>query len=84
MLFHYVENLAMYKPTEAISNIAYGASSRMVNLEFGTKVMTRSEQNPWVKIDLEDFYFVHDIFLGAVFGSKNVGPMLDINIRIGK
>ena len=79
-----VENLAMFKPADASSEIIYQRAYRVVDLDSGSKVTTRTEQNPWVKIDLKDFYFVHDIFLLAVFGSNNAGPMLDINIRIGK
>ena len=83
-LFRYIENLAMFKPTDASSDIIYKRVQRMVDLDSGSIVKTRNEQNPWVKIDLKDFYFVHDIFLLAVFGSSSAGPMLDINIRIGK
>ena len=51
---------------------------------FGTKLITKTQKDPWLKIDVQDVYFVHDIVLFGVNNVGNVGPMLDLNIRIGQ
>ncbi len=74
----------MKRPATSSSDIQYGPPRKAVDLAFGNSLKTRSEQNPWLKISLKHVYFVHDIFVLGVAGSKNAGPMLDLNIRIGK
>ncbi|CAB3991548.1 Pancreatic secretory granule membrane major glyco GP2 [Paramuricea clavata] len=73
----------MKKPAILSSAIAYGWAKRAVDLGLGTKAFTKTENNPWLKIDLMDVYFVHDVVVFNVLEPKHDGPMLDLNIRIG-
>ena len=74
----------MKKPAISSSAIAYGGANRAVDLSFGTKAITKTENNPWLKIDLMDVYLVHDVVVFNALAPRHYGPMLDLNIRIGK
>ncbi len=76
-------NLAMKKPVESSSKIWYGEAYRAVDSSISSKVMSVIEESPWLKIDLKEVYFVHDVMVLGVCDDSSGGPMLDLNIRIG-
>ena len=72
----------MRKKATSSSDVSYGAANRAVDLNQGSRLRTRVEKNPWMKIDLIEVYFIHDVVILAMVDSVN-GPMVDLNIRIG-
>ncbi|XP_028405888.1 uncharacterized protein LOC114528449 [Dendronephthya gigantea] len=77
------ENLAQRKRTKTYKIQSYGGPYRAVDLDMGTQLKSKTYTRPWLRIDLQDVYFVHEVLVFASTGKTNIGTMHHVNIRIG-